>query len=101
MDCPVCKARNVESAQCRRCRVDLSLLVALEAERGRLLSLARRAAANRDWANAARLAATCSRLRAGEDAERLEAVGLLMRHDFAGALRAYFASISSKAGGRG
>ena len=39
MRCPVCKAENEMTPQCRRCKADLSLLLALE--RGRAEQLLR------------------------------------------------------------
>ena len=43
MRCPVCKADNLETPQCRRCKADLSLLVAVERrrERARAVAVAR------------------------------------------------------------
>ena len=40
MRCPVCKAENADAPQCRRCKADLSLLVALEQRRAQALTSA-------------------------------------------------------------
>ena len=39
--CPCCKASNDTGPSCRRCKADLSLLLAIEAERSELLEAAR------------------------------------------------------------
>ena len=79
--CPVCRA-PVTVSPCRRCRVDLGLLFALESRRDALLADARRAAGEGAWSRARSLAAEATSLRRGDDATRLAAVASLMLRDY-------------------
>jgi len=94
MRCPVCRAENNAGPQCRRCRADLSLLVALEDQRARLLAAAQAAIRRADGAEAARLAAAAQQLRDGDDVRRLRALGHLLQRKFAAAWQAYAAPLS-------
>jgi hypothetical protein len=89
MRCPACRADNAAGPQCRRCRADLSLLFALEDQRGLMLRQAALAARRGDWPEASRLAAEADALRQGEESGRLLAVAALMRGDFSAAWRYY------------
>ena len=85
MRCPVCRAEN-EDATCRRCKADLSLLVALEQARGHALAQAACAAAAGDGAQTLEHAEAAHHLRADRDSRRWLAVGSLLQRDFAKAL---------------
>ena len=87
--CPVCRAVNEAGPACRRCKADLSLLFALEAERDALLAAAHRDAAEGRYAAAAAEANRAHELRRGESSARLRAALRLLAGDFAGALRCY------------
>ena len=82
MRCPVCKAEN-DDVTCRRCKADLSLLVALEQTRRHALAEAARAAASGDGARTLAHAEAAHRLRADGESWRWLAIGRLLVHDFA------------------
>src|SRR5579871_4077912 len=83
LQCPVCRAGNEQGPSCRRCKADLSLLFAIEAQRSRLIASARAAIAEARLANAADAVRKASELRRGADLARLDAVIALLRRDFA------------------
>ena len=85
MRCPVCKADNIEAPQCRRCKADLSLLLAVERRRARVMADAV-ARLTSDPSGALTAADEADRLRRDEDSRRLLAVARLLNRDFAGAL---------------
>jgi hypothetical protein len=89
MRCPVCKADNLQGPQCRRCKADLALLFALEDQRRRTLTEARRCLERGQWSDAAHHAATADWLRANEDTQRLLALAHLLAGDFAEAWQTY------------
>lgn len=89
MRCPVCKAENTESVQCRRCRADLALLVRLEERRQAVLAVAYRAVAGGHWRRALVLAEGADTLRSDDESLRLVAVSYLLRRDFARAWECY------------
>lgn len=95
MRCPVCKAENDKGPQCRRCKVDLSLLFTLEDQRGRLLTAVRHALAEGRWQEAARQAREADFLRSDVDSRRLLAVAHLLNRDFAAAWRCYQSNSAS------
>ncbi len=95
MRCPVCRAENATGPQCRRCRADLSLLLALEERRARLLAEAAAAVARGDGPEAVRLAEGAHGLRDDADARRLIAVGHVLSRNFAAAWQTYAALIST------
>jgi hypothetical protein len=70
---------------CRRCRADLSLLVALEKERTRFVAAAKLAIACGQGQEALLQAEAAERLRSGDDTDRLVALGHLVRRDFSAA----------------
>ena len=86
--CPVCRAENTETT-CRRCRADLGLLAALEAERAYLLAEATRAVAVRQGEAAVRHAEAARQRGAGAEAFRWLAAGHLLRGDYAAAVARY------------
>jgi hypothetical protein len=85
MRCPVCKAENVQGPQCRRCKADLALLVAVEARRRQELQAARRCLAAGLWAQALTHAAEAHWLQSDEESRQLLAVASLLNRDFASA----------------
>jgi hypothetical protein len=82
MRCPVCKADNNDSPQCRRCRADLTLLVALEQCRARALSEAVAYLGRGDGQSAQRAAIRGDRLRRDEESERLVAMARLLTGEY-------------------
>lgn len=92
MNCPVCKASNDIGPQCRRCKADLSLLFALEDQRGQALAAAYRAAAKGQWRRVTTLVEGVEELRRDAEAGRLLAISYLMQRDFARAWEQYQAS---------
>jgi hypothetical protein len=86
MRCPVCRAENDRDPTCRRCKADLSLLVALEARRDRALAAAASAMAQGNGAAAETAARAAHDLRAGDDSARTLALAHLLQRHFAEAL---------------
>ena len=84
--CPCCRASN-ETATCRRCKADLSLLVAVEARRGYLVESAGFDLAEGKVVNAESALQEAAGLRAGDDLTPLRAVASLLSEDYAGAWR--------------
>ena len=95
MRCPVCRAENTAGPQCRRCRADLSLLLALEDQRAHLLAAARAALTRAKGSEVLRFAAAAQQLRDGDDVRRLRALGYLLQRDFAAVWRSYAAPLSA------
>jgi hypothetical protein len=89
MRCPVCKAENDKGPQCRRCKVDLSLLFAVEEHRGRLLTAARHALVRGEWRQGVQEAAEADWLRSDDDSRHLLAVAHLLNRDYAAAWQCY------------
>jgi hypothetical protein len=89
MRCPVCKADNDESPQCRRCKADLSLLAALECRRGRVLAEAVGRLAGADAQGALAAARTADAIRRDAESQRVLAIARLFSRDFAGAWASY------------
>ncbi len=83
--CPCCRASN-ETATCRRCKADLSLLVAVEARRRYLLDEARYALSEGRDADAPLDEA--AELRDGADVAQLRALAALFKGDYASAMSA-------------
>jgi hypothetical protein len=89
MRCPVCRADDNHTSQCRRCKANLELLARIERERAAVLDAAR-SHAGRGEATACLAAAQRSHLlRADRDSLQWIAVGSLLNADFAAAWRAY------------
>ncbi len=82
MRCPVCKADNNEAPQCRRCKADLSLLLALERRRTGLMAEAAALLARGEAARALEAALAAGRLRNDDESHRLAALARVMGHDF-------------------
>jgi hypothetical protein len=87
MQCPVCKAENVAGPACRRCKADLTSLVALEECRDVLLAASHEHLVRGESLRAAERALLAQRYRDGEDARRALAVATLLHRDFGSALR--------------
>jgi len=88
LTCPCCRAAN-ETATCRRCRADLSLLAAVEVRRAFHVLSAQRFAANVRAGEALTHVARAEVLRPGADLAQLRAALLLLQGDYAGAVAAY------------
>ncbi|QDU18258.1 hypothetical protein [Urbifossiella limnaea] len=87
--CPCCKANNDAGPACRRCKADLALLFAADADASRLLAAARAALAAGRVADADALAQQSASIRRTPDALRTRAAARLMSGRFADALAAY------------
>ena len=86
--CPVCKAENTASP-CRRCKADLSLLLALEQQRQEALWRAKESLQARCWAEAQKQAVRADHLRRDDESRRLLAAAALLNGDYATAWRCY------------
>ncbi len=89
MRCPVCKAENAQGPQCRRCKVDLTLLFQLEQEREQALGAARTDLAAGRWTEAVTEVSAANWMRSDEASRRLLAVAHLLKGDYAQAWRWY------------
>jgi hypothetical protein len=89
MRCPVCRAEVDHRPQCRRCRADLSLLVALEEQRQGALREANQALAAGDGPQLLAAASRAHLLRQDEESARLVALAYLLCRDFASAWQVY------------
>ena len=89
LSCPVCRATTDAGPTCRRCKADLSMLFAVEAQRAAHLEEARLALAQGQPDEAFELMCQASELRNGSDIARLNAVLFLRRRDFGEAWRQY------------
>ena len=87
--CPCCKASNDTGPNCRRCKADLALLFAVEAERASLVAAARRLAAESRHSESLAALDRAAQLRRADDVLRLRAAVLLLVRNFPAALRAY------------
>ena len=89
MRCPLCRATDIRTEQCRRCKADLTLLAQLERDRAKVLAAAEwhlgRGEADEGLADA-KLA---NELRGDSDSFRLLALASMLKMDFAGAWTAY------------
>src|SRR5436309_1732315 len=95
LTCPVCRAANDAGPACRRCRADLSLCFAVEAQRDHALAAARVAAAAGRWDDARSLVETARELRRGPNVDRLSATLHLLTGEFAAAWMSYRAAGSA------
>lgn len=86
--CPCCRASN-DTPTCRRCKADLSLLLAVEDRREYHVTLAKRFAADGRIAEAIRHVDQATRLRPAADVKQLRATLHLLTGEFTAALRAY------------
>ena len=90
--CPTCGARQAPSAECRRCKCDLSLYCSVLDQRDQWrLEALRRLRAGR-FAEAIEAARCCWTLSPDEDAARLLAVANLLAGRFEDAVEAYHLS---------
>jgi hypothetical protein len=92
LTCPVCRAANDAGPTCRRCRADLSLVVAVEARRAHALAAARVAAGAGRWGEAHAHARRARELRRGAEVEQLLAALALAAGDCAAAWGHYRAA---------
>jgi hypothetical protein len=88
LTCPCCRASN-DAAVCRRCKADLSLLVALEDRREYHVTLARRFAAEGRFVEATQHVDQATQLRPAADVKQLRAALQLLNGEFTAALAAY------------
>jgi hypothetical protein len=86
MHCPVCRAEVDSGPQCRRCRVDLSLLFILEEQRQQLLTAGFRALGCGRWREALALGERAGALRQDYAAQRLVALAHLLAGEYTRAL---------------
>ncbi|MBI4602569.1 MAG: hypothetical protein HY721_11475 [Planctomycetes bacterium] len=86
--CPTCGARRRGDAVCHRCRTDLGLLIAIEAQADRLLQDVLRAHSHGRFRTAMARARALLRLEPSPGAWRLLAASALRAGDFATAVRA-------------
>jgi len=98
LTCPVCRAVNDGGPGCRRCKADLSLCFAVDAQRAGHLAAAADDLLAGHPAEALAHAGHAASLRRGPDAFRLQAVAHLLGRDFARAWRAYVQSSGGSAG---
>jgi hypothetical protein len=89
LTCPACRASNDAGPACRRCRADLTLLFAVDAQRSAELTAGRTALAQGDADAAFASANRADELRRGADSARLAAVASLIKRDFAAAWKEY------------
>src|SRR5215475_14276910 len=92
MHCPICQAIVEQGPTCRRCKADLSLIIALDRQRQRLLQDARLKAVEGNLGEAHTLAAVSQTLHPTAEGYRILALCHLLRRDFAKAWKAYLAS---------
>jgi len=92
--CPACRASNDAGPACRRCKADLALCFAVEAQRDRALAAARFALAQGNFDAAFAHVRQAARLRRGTDADALRAVLHLLRREFASAWHEYHRTTS-------
>jgi len=85
--CPTCGARQVLTDTCRRCKCDLSLVVALHRRRVTLRRQCLQRLGRQQGSAAVRAAEELHALAPDADSTRLLAVARLASGDFAGALR--------------
>ena len=83
---------------CRRCKADLAMLFAIEAQRSALLVSARLALAQGNCDTAFIYGEQVDELRCGADAARLKALSALLRRDFPAAWLEYRRARSLSAG---
>jgi hypothetical protein len=88
MRCPVCRA-DTAGPHCRRCKADLSVLLAVEDQADRALQTARRELARGEWTAASTETDRARTLRADREAEALRATVQLLQRDFSGAWKTY------------
>lgn len=86
MRCPVCRAENGLEPTCRRCKADLTLVVAVETQRQHALAEAARCAQAGDGVGALHAARLAHEIRPGADSCRMLALAHLLRRDYPQAL---------------
>jgi hypothetical protein len=89
MRCPVCRADDNHTEQCRRCKADLTLLVRLERQRAACLASAERHAGRGEAQACLADAQSAHALRGDSESLRLIALAALLKRDFAAAWQTY------------
>src|SRR5262245_57468678 len=89
MRCPVCRAADNQTTQCRRCKADLSFLVKLDRDRVAFLAAAQRHAGQGDAASCLAEARREHELRPDSGSYRVLALGFLLKREFGAAWLAY------------
>lgn len=89
MRCPVCRAENAQGPHCRRCKADLAMLFAIEAEREHGLARAVHCLRDGQPRQAQMILTQLRTLRDGEDLRRLQSLAALLAGDFRRAWRLY------------
>ena len=86
MNCPVCKAENAAGPNCRRCKADLSLLIAVEERRTFHLAEAGQATRDGRLDDALESLRQAAALRSGPDIRRFRACLSLLAGDYVASL---------------
>jgi hypothetical protein len=90
--CPVCRADNSNGPACRRCKADLSLLIAVDERRAYHVALAQIAVRDGQLDAALEELASAEELRAGSDIHRLRSCTYLLAGDHAAVLAEHAAA---------
>jgi len=97
MNCPVCRANEVEGPRCRRCRADLALLFALEEQRNKSIEAARRLLADGQPRPARALVERADGMRRDGQSQAMLALCHLLERDFASAWQCYARTLADRA----
>ena len=84
--CPACRADNTAGPNCRRCKADLSRMLALEPQRAAHIIEARAATAEERFDDALEELSAAEMLRHGSDVNRYRACVCLLAGDFVSAM---------------
>jgi hypothetical protein len=86
LNCPVCRAENTTGPACRRCRADLSLIMAVEARRDHHIATARSAMRDGRFDDALDELSKAEELHSAGDIRQMRACVYLLAGDFPAAL---------------
>jgi hypothetical protein len=86
LNCPVCRAENTTGPACRRCRADLSLIMAVEARRDHHVATARSAMRDGRFDDALDELSKAEELHSAADIRQMRACVYLLAGDFPAAL---------------
>ena len=92
LNCPVCRAENSTGPTCRRCRADLSLLMAVEARRDHHVASAKAAMQDGRLDDALEDLSKAEGLHSGVDLGKLRACVYLLAGDYPAALAEHAAA---------
>ncbi|HEX3151008.1 MAG TPA: hypothetical protein VHR66_23210 [Gemmataceae bacterium] len=92
--CPVCRADNTTGLNCRRCKADLSLLIAVEERRDYHVTLAQIAMRDGQFDDALTELTLAEELRTGPDIHRLRACVFLLAGDHESVLAEHAAVVA-------